>query len=246
MARRVAVIADANVHVGPDLARELAGREHDLVLGDPAEGLVEELRSTGAAVEVVQGVDDLSRPEAIGSLVEAAFNRYGRMDAACIRTGRIVTGDFLNATFEEFQILVSQNMASVFHVLQTLLPPMVEAADGQIVIVTSATGARAQPSAALYSATRAGANMMVKNAALSVAEHGVTINAVGTNFLNYPGFVNASGAADPEILQQIESRVPIGRLGQPEEVAHFCASLLDGVNKFQTGQFFSLSGGWSD
>ena len=61
-----------------------------------------------------------------------------------------------------------------------------------------------------------------------------------------PGFLGASGADDPEVRRAIEARVPIGRLGQPYEVAHFCASLLDGVNYFQTGQFFSLSGGWSD
>lgn len=244
--QRVAIIADANMHVGPDLARKLAQRNHALVLGDPTPALVEELRAAGAHFEVVNGVDDLTQPEAVLSLVEVAINRFGQLDAACIRTGRIITGDFLGATYEDLETLMSVNIVSVFHALQALLPPMVKSGSGQVLIVTSATGLRPQPNAALYSATRAAANMMVKNAALSVAEHGVTVNAVGTNFLDYPGFIAATGAESPEIRKQIEAKVPLRRLGRPQEVAHFCASLLDGANSFQTGQFFSLSGGWSD
>jgi NAD(P)-dependent dehydrogenase (short-subunit alcohol dehydrogenase family) len=246
MSRRVALITDANVHLGPDLARELAKRNHDLVLGDPVTGLATELQETGVNVEVVEGVSDLTNPESMQSLVDRALQSYGRLDAACIRTGKIITGDFLSATFEDFEALVSLNMASVFHALKTLLPTMLAAKDGQIAIVTSAAGARARPGAALYSTTRAAANMMVRNAALSVADQGVTINALGTNFLDYPGFVNASGAADPDVRKRIESTIPVKRLGRPSEVAHFCAALLDGENKFQTGQFFSLSGGWND
>ncbi|MBT6274163.1 MAG: SDR family oxidoreductase [Chromatiales bacterium] len=246
MSRRVAIITDANMHLGPDLARILASRQHDLVLGEPAPGLAEELVAQGAQVESVRGVADLSVPSSIATLMAAAIARFGRIDAACVRTGKIVGGDFLDATIDDFHTLVTHNLEAVFHVLKALLPHMEQAGTGQVVIVTSATGARAQPNSALYSTTRAAANMLVKNAALSVAKHGVTVNAIGTNYLDYPGFRGASGADDPDVRRAIEARVPIGRLGQPHEVAHFCASLLDGVNYFQTGQFFSLSGGWSD
>lgn len=246
MSRRVAIITDANMHLGPDLARILASRQHDLVLGEPAPGLAEELVAQGTQVEAVYGVADLSAPGSIATLMEAAMARFGRIDAACVRTGKIVTGDFLEATIDDFHTLVSHNLEAVFHVLKALLKHMEKAGSGQVVIVTSATGARAQPRSALYSTTRAAANMLVKNAALSVAKRGVTVNAIGTNYLDYPGFLGVSGADDPEVRRAIEARVPIGRLGQPYEVAHFCASLLDGVNYFQTGQFFSLSGGWSD
>jgi 3-oxoacyl-[acyl-carrier protein] reductase len=244
--RRVAIITDANLHLGPDLALELARREHDLVLGDPVAGLVTELESLGARVASVRGVDDLSKPSAMPKLVDVALTKFGHLDAACVRTGRIIGGDFLNATVDDFHTLVAHNLEAVFHALKALLPVMSEAGDGQVVIVTSATGAKAQPGSALYSTTRAAANMLVKNAAMSVAKRGVTVNAIGTNYLDYPGFMKASGADDPEVRKRIEARVPIGRLGRTDEVAHFCASLLDGRNKFQTGQFFSLSGGWSD
>jgi len=244
--RRVAIVTDATMHLGPDLARVLAQRGHDLVLGEAADGLAEEVRELGAEVETVDGVADLTRPQAVQSLVDRALSRFGRLDAACIRTGKIIGGDFLDATLDELRELSSENLESVFHALKALLPPMIEAKAGQVVIVTSASGARAVPQAALYSATRAGANMMVRNAALSVAKYGVTVNALGTNFLDYPGFVRASGAADPDIRRKIESRIPLGRLGHPSEVGHFCAGLLDGTNRFQTGLFFPMSGGWND
>lgn len=246
MKRRIALITDANMHLGPDLARELASRNHDLLLGEPAEGLAEEVHQLGASVETVTGVADLTKEDAVPKLVDIALSRFGRLDAACVRTGQIISGDIFTASLEDLRTLSEQNIASVFHALRALLPSMVAAKQGQIVIVTSATGARPQPSAALYSATRAAANMLVRNVAQSVAKDGVTVNAVGTNFLDYPGFVNASGASDPRTRAKIESRVPVGRLGECREVAHFCASLLDGVNRFQTGQFFSLSGGWSE
>ena len=246
--RRVALVTDTEMHLGPDLARELARRDHDLVVGQPAEGLVPELRALGAEVEAVPelSVTDLQRPEAVRTLVDTALARFGRIDAACIRTGAIRVGGFLDATLEDLHACVGLNIESVFHALQQLLPPMLAAGAGQIVIVTSASGAKPTPVAPLYSATRAAANMLVRNVALAVADRGVCINAVGTNFLDYPGFIEASGAADPDVRRLFEAQVPMQRLGQPDEAAHFCAGLLDGRSRFQTGQFFSISGGWSE
>lgn len=246
MTRRVALIANADTHVGPDLARALARRDHDLVLGDAADGLGEELRPLGVQVKEVAGTDDIAHPGSMKRLVAAALGEYDRIDAACIRTGQIISGSFMDATQDDLAVLMRENIEAVFHCLQILLPTMIEQGRGQIVVITSASGAKPTPVAPLYSATRAAANMLVKNVAMEMADKGITINAVGTNFLDYPAFVAASGAADPQIRKKLEKAVPLGRLGRPEEVAHFCAGLLDGQNTFQTGQFFSLSGGWSD
>ena len=246
MSRRVALITDANLHLGPDLARSLAGRAHDLVLGDPLPGLVEEVEAMGAAVVSLTGVEDLGDGSAIARLIEAGLQRFGRLDAACIRTGVIIGGSFMKASLEQLKTLQTANLEAVFHSLQALLSVMVPARRGQIVIVTSATGRRPMPNASLYSATRAGANMLVKAAALEVADKGVCINALGTAYLDYPGFVKASGSDDPEVRRMLEQQVPVQRFGRTAEIAHFAAALLDGENQFQTGQFFSLSGGWSD
>ena len=245
MSRRAALITDSNLHLGRDLARVLAKRSHDLILRDPLPGLVEEVEALGVDVLAMDGMANLADGTAIARLIDAGIERFGKLDAACVRTGEIIGGRFMDAALEQLQRLQAVNQEAVFHSLQALLKVMVPAQQGQIVIVTSAT--RRRPlGAALYASTRAGANMMVKTAALEVASKGVCVNAIGTAFLDYPGFINATGSDDPDVRKKVEAKVPMKRFGQPAEVAHFTASLLDGGNRFQTGQFFSLSGGWSD
>lgn len=244
--RRVAVLTPAWTYVGPDLARVLAARGHDLVLGDPADGLVDELTAAGAAVEAVT-VGDLAEPGAATRLADAALARFGRIDAACCFSGRIILGRFMEATLEQLHESVRGNIEAPFHFLKAVLGPMVAAGSGQVLVITSAAGARPTPGASLYSSTRAGAAMLVRNAAQELAGTGVTINAAGTNFMDFPGFRQANGFdTDEQRRARILAQVPLGRLGGMDEFAHFCAVLLDGTSRFQTGQFFSYSGGWSD
>ena len=157
-----------------------------------------------------------------------------------------MTGSVFDTSVETLRSQVSENLESVLHTIQTVLPPMMQAGSGQVVIVTSGAGGKPVLQAPIYSATRAAANMLVKATALSIAESGVTLNAVGTNYLDYPQFRAATGADDPDVRAALESQVPMRRLGTTEEVAHFCAGLLDGRSNFQTGHFFSISGGWSE
>ena len=103
MSRRVAIVSDAASYVGPNLARLLAERGHDLVVGDPTEGLVGELEAAGAAVEAVQGVRDLAKPGTAEQLVKAARTRFGRIDSATAFTGRIVVGRFLRSSIDELR-----------------------------------------------------------------------------------------------------------------------------------------------
>ena len=178
------------------------------------------------------------------TLVKAALERFGGYDAACIRSGIHISGDILEMNADDLQTLYQENMLSVMYALQALLPHMIEAKSGQILINTSAAGARPSPFAAGYSATRAGANMLVKNAAQRVAQYGITVNAMGTNFMNYSGFKDMVGWDDPEKAKAITAMIPLGRLGEPYEAAHLAVALLDGINRYQTGLFFPVTGGW--
>lgn len=242
--RRVALIGDAGFYVGPPLARLLAQRDHDLVLGDPAEGLVTELEAHGATVAVVTGVRDLADPDAARRLVAGALDRFGRIDAAAAFSGRVITGPFLDSTLEDLRAAVSGCLEAPYHFLSAVVPPMVERGEGQVLVMTSAAGARPTPGVPLYSAARAGATMLTRNVAEEVARHGIQINAVGTNFIDFPEFLRASGADDPEVRAQIEAYVPLGRLGTLEEFASFCMPFLDGTSRFTTGQFVAYAGGW--
>jgi 3-oxoacyl-[acyl-carrier protein] reductase len=244
-ARRVALVANTDFYIGPPLALVLAGRGHDLVIGDPQPGLVEELEALGATVEVVTDVKDLSDPSASARLVAAGLERFGRIDAACAFSGRVVTGRFLQSTIEDLHKVVAGCLDAPYHFLKAVVPPMIERGDGQVLVVTSASGARATPGAPLYSSVRAAANHLVRNVADEVARTGVQVNAVGTNFMDFPEFLRATGATDPEIRTKVEAAVPMRRLGTVEECAAFCAVFLDGTSRFTTGQFVAYAGGWA-
>jgi 3-oxoacyl-[acyl-carrier protein] reductase len=243
--RRVALVGDAGFYVGPPLARLLAARGHDLVVGDPEAGLVEELEAMGAQVASLDGVRDLADPASATALVDLALERFGRLDSAVAFSGRVVTGRFLDSTAEDLAKVVRGCMEAPYHFLKAVVAPMVAQGDGQVLLITSASAARPTPGAPLYSAARAGATMLARNVADEVARHGVQVNAVGTNFMDFPEFLRATGGTDPAIRAKIEAQVPLGRLGTVEEFASFCAPFIDGTSRFTTGQFVAYAGGWA-
>ena len=245
MTDRVALVCDASFYVGPPLARAFAERGHKLVLGDPEESLVKDLDTAGVEYEAVTGVRNLSKPESAQTLVDAAMKRFGRLDAAAAFSGMVTTGRFLDSTVDDLHSVVRGCLEAPYHFLKAVLPPMVEQRDGQVLVITSAAGARPTPGAPLYSAVRAGATMLAKNVAGEMARYGIQVNAVGTNFMDFPEFLRASGANDPAVRAKIEKQVPLGRLGTVEEFAAFCMPFVDGTSKFTTGQFVAYAGGWA-
>ena len=243
---RVAIITQTGDYVGPALARLLHGSGHRLVLHAPHAELVDDLTAAGADIEVVAATDvDLTTLAGNERLVAAALERWGRVDAACFVTGSIVFGKFADITKDQWDFVKTANLDMAFYALQAVLPPMAAAGRGQVIVFTSATGANPQPLISSYSATRAGANALVRAVGLEYAKTGVTINAIGTNYMDFSGFLKATGADDPERRKHIEAQTPMKRLGTMDELAEFTAVLLDGRSRFQTGQFFSFSGGWS-
>jgi 3-oxoacyl-[acyl-carrier protein] reductase len=244
-ARRVALVANTDFYVGPPIARLLAARDHDLVVGDPEPGLVDELEGLGATVEVVTGVKDLADPEIAPRLVDAGLARFGHIDSAVAFSGRVVTGRFLDSSLDDLQQVLRGCVEAPYHFLKAVVPPMVERGSGQVLVLTSAAAARPTPGAPLYSAARAGATHLVRNVADEVARKGVQVNALGTNFMDFPEFLRATGAEDPAIRERIEAAVPMRRLGTVDECAAMCAVFLDGTSGFTTGQFVAYAGGWA-
>jgi NAD(P)-dependent dehydrogenase (short-subunit alcohol dehydrogenase family) len=215
------------------------------VLGDPRPELVDELSAQGADVVAVEGTRNLEQPEASQRLADAALERFGRIDSATMASGQIVTGRFLRSTVDDFRSVIEGCMIAPYHFLKAFVAPMVERGEGQVLVITSASGARPTPGAPLYSSARAGASHLVRNVADEVARNQVQVNAVGTNYMDFPEFRRATGADDPAVRAKIESQVPMGRLGTMDEFAHFCMPFIDGSSRFTTGQFVSYAGGWS-
>ena len=246
--RRVAIVNDAFIQIGPPLARDFAKKGYNLVIAQPAEGLVADLEGHGSKVVVVPGIEqegpnDESQPGSTKKLVDAAMENFGGFDSAFIRTAHHMPGDIFDITAKDMQALYESNFLAVVYALQAVLPPLMEKGAGQVVILTSASSERALSDFAGYSAMRAGANTLIQCAAMTAAPKGVCVNAFGTNFLNYPDAVNSYGG--PEKLETVVGKIPLGRLGEPEEMAHLAMALLDGKNMFTTGQSFMVAGGYN-
>lgn len=243
--RPVALVSDTRYYVGPDLARRFAERGFDLVLGDASTDLVDELGGLGARAVSVSGCGDMATTEQANRLVGAALDHFGRLDSAVMFSGQIVTGRFVNSSVDDLRQVLAGCVEAPYNFLRAVVPPMVERDGGQVLVITSASAARPTPGAPLYSSARAAATMLVKNVADEVARTGVQVNAVGTNFMDFPAFLKASGATDPAVRAKIEAQVPMRRLGNMEEFSAFCMAFLDGTSRFTTGQFVAYAGGWA-
>lgn len=246
--KRVALINDAALQIGPPLTRMLAERGHNLVIAQPAEGLLDELKSIGNEVVVVEGIEqegpnDEGQPGSAQKLVDAAMEEFGGFDSAYIRTAIHHSGDILNTTAEDMQKIYESNFLAVVYALQTLMPPLMDAGSGQILVLTSATGGKPYYDMMGYSSMRAAANMTIRCAAMTGAPKGVCVNAFGTNFINYPDAVKTLGG--PDKMEAVSKKIPVGRFGEPEEAAHTAATLLDGRNMFATGMFIPMAGGYN-
>ncbi|MGD1984825.1 MAG: SDR family oxidoreductase, partial [Chromatiaceae bacterium] len=225
-----------------------AKKGYNLVIAQPAEGLVKECEGHGAKVIVVPGIEqhgpnDERRPDSTQKLVDAAMNEFGGFDSAYIRTAQHMPGDIFKINAKDMQLLYEGNFLAVVYALQSLLPPLMDKGAGQVLILTSASSTQALTDFIGYSAMRAAANTLIQGAAMTAAPKGVCVNAFGTNFLNYPDAVNSYGGE--EKMAAVASNIPVGRFGEPEEMAHFAMALLDGYNMFTTGQSFMVAGGYN-
>jgi NAD(P)-dependent dehydrogenase (short-subunit alcohol dehydrogenase family) len=249
--RRVALIAPAGSYVGPELARLLATRGHDLVLASPTQGLADELQLLGARVVVVGDPDDGT--PSMGSfgtdigtrMVDAALGAFGTFHSAFFSSGRIALGKFLRMSTDDLAGAFHGNVELPFAFAQAVLPTLVAQGDGQVLVATSATALRPTTSASVYAATRSAATVLLQSAALEVASSNVQLNVVGTNFMDFPEFLRGNRVETPEDRARVESMVPMKRLGTMTEFAAFCATFLDGSSRFATGQFFPYAGGWA-
>ena len=250
--KRVAIVTDTQLNIGPFLARKFAQANYNLVIADALKGLPEELRSLGAKVVVVPGIEQEApnhegRPGVIQKVVDTAMKEFGGYDSVFIRTAlHEPPGNILETTAEGMHEHYEQNCLAVMYALQAVLPPLMKAGAGQVVVQTSATGEKPQPTMMGYSVMRAAANMMCRCAAMTAAPKGVCVNVIGTNFMNYPGFRKSAGAEDPKVYQSILDTIPMRRLGETEEAAHLALSLLDGYNMYTTGNFFPVAGGFNN
>ncbi|MGW2815797.1 SDR family NAD(P)-dependent oxidoreductase [Streptomyces sp. NPDC001415] len=246
-ADRVVLVTGGAGGIGSAVCRRLADHRTALAVADrdveSAREIALEVRSAGGRAEPFGC--DLSRPEEVEALVEAVVARFGALHGVCTVAGSIRRGDITELTPADWRATFEDNLDSVFLTCRTAIPHLAKAGGGSIVTVASGWGLRAGRRAAAYCAAKAGVVMLTRAMALDHASAGIRANCVA------PGDVRTSmlerearqlGRPLAEFYEEAADR-PLGRVGEPREIADAVRFLLGEESSFVTGAVLTVDGG---
>ena len=183
---------------------------------------------------------DVTSRKDLDRTIDAARQRFGRLDVFCHNVGIYPETPLEEVTLEEWQTVIDTNLTSTLLAVQACAPAMREQRYGRIVLVSSITGVRVgYPGLSAYSATKAGMLGFMRTAALELAPYGITINGVEPGSVRTEGLVRLGEEAIASMIKHI----PIGSLGEPEDVAHTALFLASDGARFITGQSVVVDGG---
>ncbi len=237
--RGTAIVTGASTGIGKGIALKLASLGYDLMLthlNEPDEmaSVEEQIRAYCGACVVRQC--DLTRAEAPGSLIEEAIEAFGMIDV-------LVS----NAGVARFSSLTAMNAGDIDHLYALLYrAPMLlfsllgrhmieKGVQGRLIQITSSRGARAYPLDAVYGGMKAAMDRSIQSVALEYAPHGIRVNAVA------PGAIQVRDTND--FYEALGPRIPLGRMGQPEDVAEAVAYLCSDAASYVTGITLRVDGG---
>ncbi|WP_414753366.1 3-oxoacyl-[acyl-carrier-protein] reductase [Anabaena sp. CCY 9910] len=237
---QVAVVTGASRGIGRAIALELANYGATVVVNyasssTAADEVVAEI--TGAGGEAVALQADVSQVDQVDNLINGAIDKFKRIDILVNNAG--ITRDtlLLRMKPEDWQAVIDLNLTGVFLCTRAVSKLMLKQRSGRIINITSVAGQMGNPGQANYSAAKAGVIGFTKTVAKELASRGITVNAVA------PGFIATdmtSNLKSEGILQYI----PLGRYGQPEEIAGMVRFLAaDPAAAYITGQVFNVDGG---
>ena len=240
---KVAIITGAAQGIGRAIAETFAAQGARLMIADlqdeTGQATVEALRATGAEVGFVR--TDVSTAADAEAMAAATVDRFGRIDILVENAG-VFPSNLIEDTPEAvWRRTVEVNLFGVFQCVRACLPQMKAQAYGRIVIAASVTGPKVgEIGDAHYSATKAGVVGFIRTAAIEFAPLGIAINAVE------PGYILSDGmkATFPEeFREEAKSFVPMGRFGEPSEVAKAYLFLASDEASYITGQSIVVDGG---
>ncbi len=237
----IALVTGAGQGIGLACAKALAEDGYELVLVDiNSEGL-EQARSVLKG-NPISFACDLGKTDEVNRVFDAVEQECGRLDALVNCAGVAMPGDFLTYSLEDFQRVIEVNLIGSFVATQRTAKIMVERRiEGAIVNMSSVNAQVAIPAIPAYCASKGGLMQLTKAAALALAPHNIRVNAVG------PGSIDTAMMAgvneNPKALQKALSRTPLGRIGDPEEIANIVAFLISPRASYITGQTIYADGG---
>lgn len=249
LAGKVAVVTGASKGIGSGIARVFAQEGACVVLaarGAEVLALAEELRAAGHEALGVQC--DVSDYGSCRKLAQAAVGAYGKVDVLDCNAGICVLGDFLDEDDAWRDAHIDINIKGVWNAARAVLPAIIAAGGGSVVITSSVTGDMvADPGEVAYATTKAALVGFTKALAREVAGKGVRVNCICPGYVRTPlveGMARQSDPDDPErAIQAIASCVPLGRLGTPEECGALCAFLASDEASYLTGTQIVIDGG---
>ncbi|MDB9460683.1 3-oxoacyl-[acyl-carrier-protein] reductase [Dolichospermum planctonicum] len=237
---QVAIVTGASRGIGRAIALQLAFEGAKVVVNytsssTAADQVVAEITAAGGEAVAIQG--DVSQENQVDTLIKTTLEKFQRVDILVNNAG--ITRDtlLLRMKLEEWQAVIDINLTGVFLCTKAVSKIMLKQRSGRIINIASVAGQMGNPGQANYSAAKAGVIGFTKTVAKELSSRGITVNAVA------PGFIITDMTSDIK-AEGILQYIPLGRFGQPEEIAgmvRFLAS--DPAAAYITGQVFNVDGG---
>ncbi|MCA1687756.1 MAG: SDR family oxidoreductase [Actinobacteria bacterium] len=239
---RVAVVTGAARGIGFAIAERLSQAGASVVIADITErgaaAAAERLREGGG--KAVGVVADVTSPGEVAAMVERAIDAFGKLDILVNNAG--ITGrdaPLWETTDEDWGKVLGLNLTATFYCCRAVVPHMRERRSGAIVNVASISGKEGNPNMIPYSVSKAGVICLTKALAREVIQDNVRVNCVAPGVIETPLLEQLQ----PEAIEYMRSKVPMGRMGHPEEVAAVVHFLASDDASFVTGQCYDVSGG---
>jgi NAD(P)-dependent dehydrogenase (short-subunit alcohol dehydrogenase family) len=247
MQEKSVVVSGAALGIGRATAAKFAEEGAFLIIQDiqerPLLAFRDELQRIGARVEALVG--DVSRVEDCQAMIRAAVDAYGRVDVVVANAGIITLGDVVESTVDDWEKVMAIDGRGMFLTCKYAIEAMIKTGGGCIICVSSISGIAGQNRQATYGPAKFVATGLTRHLAVEWAARGIRVNAVA------PGTINtervkamAEEPGGPEYLETVKKGHPIGRLGEPEEVANAILFLASDEASFITGAVLAVDGGY--
>lgn len=245
LAGQAAVVTGAAGGLGRCIAAAFVKQGAAVVLADldvsGLDRLVDELTGHGGRAAAVPA--DVTRPEDCERMVQTALFRFGRLDIVVNNAGLRIHKPALELSADEWDRVLAVNVKGVFLGAQAAARVMLPQRHGRIINMASQYGLVADPNRSNYITSKAAVIGLTRALAVEWAPHNVQVNAIGPAFIPTPP--NAAYVAEEAGRQEVLAKIPLGRLGTPEDVAGAVIYLASPAASWLTGHTLVVDGGWT-